>query len=38
MQRYGGRTPLVTSGQDHASFSLSSGILLRLQLAGKNSW
>ena len=29
MQRYGGRTALVTSGQDHASFSLSSGILLR---------
>jgi DNA polymerase (family 10) len=31
MQRYGGRTALVTSGQDHASFSLCSGILLRLQ-------
>jgi DNA polymerase (family 10) len=35
MQRYGARTPLVSSGKDHALFSLSSGILLRLQLAGK---
>ena len=31
MQRYGGRTPLVDAGADHASFALSSGILLRLQ-------
>jgi DNA polymerase (family 10) len=38
MQRYGGRTALVTSGQGHASFSLSSGILLRLQLASKDNW
>src|SRR5207248_2129460 len=32
IQRYGGRTPLVASGKDHALFSLSSGIPLRLQL------
>jgi len=38
MQRYGGRTPLVSSTKDHAVFSLSSGLLLRLQLAGKNDW
>jgi DNA polymerase (family 10) len=38
MQRYGGRTPLVSSGNDHAVFSLSSGLLLRLQLAGKDDW
>jgi DNA polymerase (family X) len=38
MQRYGGHTPLLTSGPDHASFSLSSGILLRLQLAERNNW
>src|SRR5437868_6971286 len=38
MQRYGGRTPLISSGKDHALFSLSSGILLRLQLAGKGDW
>jgi DNA polymerase (family 10) len=38
IQRYGGRTPLVSSGKDHAVFSLSSGLLLRLQLAGKDDW
>ena len=38
MQRYGGRTPLVSSRKDRALFSLSSGILLRLQLAGKEDW
>jgi len=38
MQRYGGRTPMVSSGKDQALFSLSSGILLRLQLAGKEDW
>ena len=26
MQRYGGRTPLVSSGKDHAVFSLASGL------------
>ena len=38
LQRYGGRTPLVDSGADHASFALSSGILLRLQLAPDKDW
>src|SRR5437868_12001866 len=38
MQRYGGRTPLVSSGNDYAVFSLSSGLLLRLQLAGQDDW
>jgi len=38
MQRYGGRTPLVSSGKDHAVFSLSSGLLLRLQLAREADW
>ena len=34
LQRYGGRTPLISSGKDNATFSLSSGVLLRVQLAG----
>src|SRR5204863_2107081 len=35
----GGRTPLVSSGKDYyALFSLSSGIQLRLQRAGKEDW
>jgi DNA polymerase (family X) len=38
LQRYGGRTPLVDAGADHASFALSSGILLRLQLAADRDW
>jgi DNA polymerase (family 10) len=38
MQRYGGRTPLVEDSADHASFALSSGILLRLQLAADKDW
>ncbi len=38
MQRYGGRTPLVESGADHASFALSSGILLHLQVATEKDW
>jgi DNA polymerase (family X) len=37
-QHYGGRTPLVDRGADHATFALSSGILLRLQLATDESW
>jgi DNA polymerase (family 10) len=38
LQRYGGRTPLVSSGKDHALFALSSGVLLRIRLAGKKDW
>jgi DNA polymerase (family 10) len=38
LKRYGGRTPLVSSSNDHALFALSSGILLRTQLATKEDW
>ena len=38
LQRYGGRTPLVSSGKDNAVFALSSGVTLRIQLAGKQDW
>ena len=38
MQRYGGRTRLVDGAANHASFALSSGILLRLQVATEKDW
>jgi len=38
LQRYGGRTPLVSSGKDNAVFALSSGVMLRIQLAVKKDW
>jgi DNA polymerase (family 10) len=38
LQRYGGRTPLVSSGEDNAVFALSSGVMLRIQLAGNKDW
>jgi DNA polymerase (family X) len=38
MKRYGGRTPMVEVGAKQASFALSSGILLRLQVAAANQW
>jgi DNA polymerase (family 10) len=38
LQRYGGRTPLVSSGKDNVVLALSSGVLLRLQLAGRKDW
>src|SRR5712671_3669053 len=38
LERYGGRTPLVSSGKDNAVFALSSGVMLRIQLAGKKDW
>lgn len=38
MQRYGGRTPLISSGSEDAVFSLSSGVLLRLQYATAQDW
>jgi DNA polymerase (family 10) len=38
LQRYGGRTPLLSSSKDHALFSLSSGILLHIQLADPKKW
>jgi DNA polymerase (family 10) len=38
IERYGGRTPLLSSNKDEASFAMSSGILLRLRLAGQGDW
>jgi DNA polymerase (family 10) len=38
LERYGGRTTLVTSSKDSALFALSLGILLRVQLASKDDW
>lgn len=38
MQRYGGRTPLISADDDEALFSLSSGILLRLQNSAAQNW
>jgi DNA polymerase (family 10) len=36
--RYGGRTPLVSSGKNMAVFALSAGVLLRIQQAAKKEW
>jgi DNA polymerase (family 10) len=38
LQRYGGRTMLVSSAKHHAVFALSSGISLRVHVAGKRDW
>ncbi|HEY6763673.1 MAG TPA: PHP domain-containing protein [Candidatus Sulfotelmatobacter sp.] len=38
LERYGGRTPLVSSSKDGATFALSSGIFLRIQLAEPKNW
>ena len=38
MERYGGRTPLLSSSKDTALFALSSGILLRIHAAAKEDW
>jgi DNA polymerase (family 10) len=38
LQRYGGRTPLVSSSKDSAVFSLSSGIHLRIKRASPKDW
>jgi len=37
-ERYGGHTPLVSSTEDHAVFSLPAGIPLRIQLATPSDW
>jgi|SRR5579871_2097766 len=37
-QRYGGRTPLVSSSKDSALFTLSSGIQLRIKRAYPKDW
>jgi DNA polymerase (family 10) len=38
MQRFGGRTPLVESTEELAIFGLSSGPLLRINLADAKNW
>lgn len=38
LQRYGGRTPLVSSTKDTALFTLSSGIQLRIKRASPDNW
>jgi DNA polymerase (family 10) len=38
LQRYGGRTPLVSSGKNTAVFALSSGVRLRIQRSGEKDW
>lgn len=38
LQRYGGRTPLISSGKDNAVFALSAGVLLRVNLACERNW
>ena len=38
LQRYGGRTPLVSSSKDTALFTLSSGIQLRVKRASPINW
>jgi DNA polymerase (family 10) len=38
LERYGGRTPLVSSSKESALYALSSGILLRIHLATKDAW
>lgn len=38
LQRYGGRTPLVSSGKNSAVLALPAGVLLRIQGAGADDW
>jgi DNA polymerase (family X) len=38
LERYGGRTPLVSSSKDKALFALSSGIRLLIQTASRRDW
>lgn len=38
LERYGGRTPLLSSSKDTALFALSSGIQLRIKLASAKDW
>ncbi len=38
LERYGGSTPLVASTRTSATFSLSSGVLLRIDQAAKENW
>jgi DNA polymerase (family 10) len=38
MERYGGRTPLLSATWDTASYALSSGIILRIYKASEENW
>lgn len=38
LERYGGRTPLIASTRTSASFSLSSGIRLKIDRATRENW
>ena len=38
LECYGGRTPLLRATRDTASYALSSGIILRIHNASKESW
>ncbi len=38
LERYGGRTPLMTSSETSAKFALSSGVLLRVDQATQDNW
>jgi DNA polymerase (family X) len=38
LERYGGRMPLLASTKTSATFSLSSGVLLRIERATKENW
>lgn len=38
LERYGGRTPLLSSSKDTALFALSSGILLKIHVAANEDW
>jgi DNA polymerase (family 10) len=38
LERYGGRTPLLSATQDTASYALSSGVILRIHTATQENW
>jgi DNA polymerase (family 10) len=38
LERYGGRTPLLSATRDTASYALSSGVILRIHTASQENW
>ena len=38
LERYGGRTPLLSATRDTASYALSSGVILRIHTAARENW
>jgi len=38
LERYGGRTPLLSATRDTACYALSSGLVLRIHTASKENW